>query len=131
MSGWIRPRNLVIGGGLLAAVLFVPKPESMKVNVFQTPGQKNIGDAFSRGGGSDVHTPGVATQREHFGELGNAVRKILSLTRDLQQVMQTTYRNPSHTKKVPAQSTSRRTKPRNGLKGYALPPIHLTVPPQF
>ncbi|KAK4957759.1 hypothetical protein LTR66_000279 [Elasticomyces elasticus] len=63
MSGWLRPRNLVIGGGLLAAVLFVPKPESMNVNIFQTPGQKNIGDAFSRGGGSDVHTPGVATPR--------------------------------------------------------------------
>ncbi|KAI5194960.1 hypothetical protein E4T39_08444 [Aureobasidium subglaciale] len=32
-------------------------------NVFETQGSKNIGARWSAGGGSDVHTPGVATTR--------------------------------------------------------------------
>lgn len=28
MSGWARPRNLLIGGGVLAALAFVPTPGS-------------------------------------------------------------------------------------------------------
>ncbi|KAF1355063.1 hypothetical protein BDV97DRAFT_344633 [Delphinella strobiligena] len=63
MSGWARPRNLLIGGGVLAALAFVPTPGSKSTNPFETQGTKNITNRFSASGGTDVHTPGVATKR--------------------------------------------------------------------
>lgn len=97
MSGWARPRNLLIGGGVLAALAFVPTPGSKTTyanqddstiiplqggsresnpkrsdadvifrNPFVTQGTKNVADRFSAGGGTDVHTPGVATKRGTF-----------------------------------------------------------------
>ncbi|KAF2429913.1 hypothetical protein EJ08DRAFT_679634 [Tothia fuscella] len=53
-----NPRNLaMIAAGVGAAVYFIPG------NVFSTPGTKNIGDAWSRGGGSTTHTPAISTPR--------------------------------------------------------------------
>ena len=60
MNGLFRPRNLAIVGGLAGAVYVVP---SLMPNVFETQGTKNIGDRWSVGGGSNTHTPGVATKR--------------------------------------------------------------------
>ncbi|KAF2725683.1 hypothetical protein K431DRAFT_281046 [Polychaeton citri CBS 116435] len=57
MSGLIRPRNLLIAGGLGAAVYLSP------INPFHTPGVQNVTDRYSAGGGSHNHQPGVATQR--------------------------------------------------------------------
>jgi len=63
MSFWSRPRNLAIGGAVLAALAFVPTPGSKTTNPFQTQGTNNIGERWSAAGGSTVHTPGVATPR--------------------------------------------------------------------
>ncbi|KAI5201705.1 hypothetical protein E4T42_04277 [Aureobasidium subglaciale] len=63
MSFWSRPRNLVILGGVLVGAAFIPTPGSKTTNVFETQGTKNIGARWSAAGGSDVHTPGVATTR--------------------------------------------------------------------
>jgi len=53
-----NPRNLVLAGaGIAAALYFIPG------NIFSTPGTKNIGNAWSRGGGTHDHTPAIATRR--------------------------------------------------------------------
>ncbi|OQO07450.1 hypothetical protein B0A48_07147 [Cryoendolithus antarcticus] len=60
-------RNLIIAAGVVGAgVYFFPRAAAKvtpNANAFQTPGVTNIGDRFSAGGGSNTHTPGVATPR--------------------------------------------------------------------
>ncbi|KAH0285301.1 hypothetical protein KCU62_g7613, partial [Aureobasidium sp. EXF-3399] len=63
MSFWSRPRNLVILGGVIVGSFFVPTFGAKTTNPFETQGTKNIGERWSAGGGSDVHTPGAATPR--------------------------------------------------------------------
>ncbi|KAL1302241.1 hypothetical protein AAFC00_002664 [Neodothiora populina] len=63
MSFWSRPRNLALIGGGLLALAFVPNPINTSNNPFQTQATQNVTNRFSSGGGSDVHTPGVATKR--------------------------------------------------------------------
>ncbi|KAK4546020.1 hypothetical protein LTR36_002157 [Oleoguttula mirabilis] len=66
MSNWLRPRNFFIVGGVAAAAFLFPRTSAKANpigNVFETPGTKNIGDSWSRGGGSNTHTPGAATKR--------------------------------------------------------------------
>jgi hypothetical protein len=53
-----NPRNLALAGAGVAAVLYI-----IPGNIFNTPGTKNIGDAWSRGGGSTTHTPAISTPR--------------------------------------------------------------------
>ncbi|KAK5132444.1 hypothetical protein LTR08_009055 [Meristemomyces frigidus] len=65
MSGWLRPRNIAIIGGIGAAAFLFPRTVAKAPipNVFETSGAGNIGDAWSRGGGSKTSTPGAATKR--------------------------------------------------------------------
>ncbi|KAK5122469.1 hypothetical protein LTR85_004053 [Meristemomyces frigidus] len=66
MSGWLRPRNAFIVAGVGAAAFLFPRTSAKANpvgNLFETPGTKNIGDSWSRGGGSNTHTPGAATKR--------------------------------------------------------------------
>ncbi|PNS20513.1 hypothetical protein CAC42_5963 [Sphaceloma murrayae] len=73
MSGLFRPRNLAIAGGAGVFAFFVlPRTSAAKLNPMNTPGVQNIEDRWSAGGGSDKHTPGVATPRGGSPGSGNS-----------------------------------------------------------
>ncbi|CAK4029523.1 Hypothetical predicted protein [Lecanosticta acicola] len=62
MSKFLTPRNAAIFAGVAgAAVFFLPSAKNAKP--IETFGTQNIANAYSRGGGSHTHLPGVATPR--------------------------------------------------------------------
>ncbi|KAK5112932.1 hypothetical protein LTR62_003754 [Meristemomyces frigidus] len=59
-------RNAAIGAVGIGAFFYLFPRTAAKVpvgNVFETPAVKSVAARHSSGGGSDTHTPGVATQR--------------------------------------------------------------------
>ncbi|KAK0265793.1 hypothetical protein LTR48_000200 [Friedmanniomyces endolithicus] len=66
MSGFLRPRNIAIVGGIGAALFLFPRTTaqiSPVTNIFETPAVKSVGDRHAAGGASNTHTTGVATKR--------------------------------------------------------------------
>ncbi|KAL9096080.1 MAG: hypothetical protein Q9165_001602 [Trypethelium subeluteriae] len=66
MSGFFRPRNLVVAGGAISILFFVPSLSGSSQggpNPFNTREAQNITDRFNSGGGANTHTPGAATPR--------------------------------------------------------------------
>ncbi|KAK3700131.1 hypothetical protein LTR37_016134 [Vermiconidia calcicola] len=72
MSGFITPRNVAIGGGILGAIFVIPRtmsqitpnaPASNATNsdTMSTHGVQNIENRFSSAGGSKNHTPAAGT----------------------------------------------------------------------
>jgi hypothetical protein len=55
-----NPRNLALAGAGVATALYL-----IPGNIFNTPGTKNVGSAWSRGGGSTSHSPAIATPLGH------------------------------------------------------------------
>ncbi|GAB7345245.1 hypothetical protein MBLNU457_3616t1 [Dothideomycetes sp. NU457] len=67
MSKLFGPRNAaILAMAGTVGYLFFPTPASPTTNPFETQGSKNIGNRWSSGGGSDVHTPGAATKRGSY-----------------------------------------------------------------
>ncbi|KAF1987689.1 hypothetical protein K402DRAFT_392493 [Aulographum hederae CBS 113979] len=56
MSGLSKPRNLLLAAGAVGAVVYM-----VPGNIFHTPATKSVGERWSKGGGSDTHTPAMAT----------------------------------------------------------------------
>ncbi|KAK3647081.1 hypothetical protein LTR56_008249 [Elasticomyces elasticus] len=66
MSGYLRPRNIAIVGGIGLALFAFPRTKAQVSpigNIFETPAVKSVGDRHAAGGASNTHTTGVATKR--------------------------------------------------------------------
>ncbi|USW57473.1 hypothetical protein Slin15195_G107920 [Septoria linicola] len=64
MSKFFTVPNVAAAAGLTGAVVYFASRE----NVFNTHGAENVANAYSRGGGSTTHLPGVATKRGTPGD---------------------------------------------------------------
>jgi len=62
---FFRPRNIAIITAVpVAAYLYsTVRGGTLPINPLETPASKSIGERWSAGGGTTVHTPGVATRR--------------------------------------------------------------------
>ncbi|KAM3414580.1 hypothetical protein BST61_g9738 [Cercospora zeina] len=59
MSKFFTGPNIIAGAGLTGAIVYF----ASRGNMFETHGAQNVANAYSRGGGSKTHLPGVATKR--------------------------------------------------------------------
>ncbi|KAF2157730.1 hypothetical protein K461DRAFT_273956, partial [Myriangium duriaei CBS 260.36] len=63
MSRLLTPRNAIIFTVSTGGVYILAKRFGGQQTPMHTPAVQAIGDRWSSGGGSDIHTPGVATPR--------------------------------------------------------------------